>query len=673
MGVTNTVTGISNGSLPLNDVETSDLKKVSLEVLNAENAFLYSRLKNVNIASLDLSDSKIVVRRSYNVTIANGSFSSVLETDLNFSLEPFDEEDYNITYVASGNVEPLTNQKLNVTGRTISLTNLTEDGDAILTVTFQKVKASVKDKVFQRCSSLIVDGSSLSSSGLGATTLSDGLTYREHYGLRVQDDVISLNVPDVVQVLGIYESSSSDDPSLPRVYLEELNSSISNFINGERVIGETSGAVALVASNDGINSIEVVYINENRFALNETITSTETNISGDITALEIGDKNIKDNYSLDSGQRSEYYDYSRIVRKVNTEAPNKKIRVIFNNFTIDTSDIGDFVSADSYSMDRYQGDIPIVDGTRATDIVDLRPRVTGFDPTTATASPFEYNSREFAQSANSTTDIFAKDKAIVLSYNYFLPRIDKLYLTKEGTFVLNKGISSLAPKEPSSLDSALEIATIFLPAYVYNIKDIKFSLATHKRYTMKDISRLETRLSNVEYYSSLSLLETDTKNLTIRDPRTGLDKFKSGFFVDNFKSYNGGDIANPSYKASVDTASGILRPQHYTTSLDLILGSEAIIGIGTTSNPNADLRFANDLGNENVTRINDLVMLNYESVEYTKNEFATRVENVNPFNTPSWIGSIELNPSTDTWIETRRTERTDDIEGSFNTTMQSWC
>ena len=671
LGVTNTVTGISNGALPINDVETSDLKKVSLEVLNAENAFLYSRLKNVNIASLDLSDSKIVVRRSYNVTIANGSFSSVLETDLNFALEPFDEEDYNITYVASGNVEPLTNQKLNVTGRTISLTNLTEDGDAILTVTFQKVKASVKDKVFQRCSSLIVDGSSLSSSGLGATTLSDGLTFREHYGLRVQDDVISLNVPDVVQVLGIYESSSSDDPSLPRVYLDELNSSISNFINGERVIGETSGAVALVASNDGINSIEVVYINENRFALNETITSTETNISGDITALEIGDKNIRDNYSLDSGQRSEYYDYSRIVRKVNTEAPNKKIRVIFNNFTINTSDIGDFVSADSYSMDRYQGDIPIVDGTRATDIVDLRPRVTGFDPTTATASPFEYNSREFAQSANSTTDIFAKDKAIVLSYNYFLPRIDKLYLTKEGTFVLNKGISSLAPKEPSSLDSALEIATIFLPAYVYNIKDIKFSLATHKRYTMKDISRLETRLSNVEYYSSLSLLETDTKNLTIRDPRTGLDKFKSGFFVDNFKSYNGGDIANPSYKASVDTASGILRPQHYTTSLDLILGSEAIIGIGTTSNPNADLRFANDLGNENVTRINDLVMLNYESVEYTKNEFATRVENVNPFNTPSWIGSIELNPSTDTWIETRRTERTDDIEGSFNTTMQA--
>lgn len=216
----------------------------------------------------------------------------------------------------------------------------------------------------------------------------------------------------------------------------------------------------------------------------------------------------------------------------------------------------------------------------------------------------------------------------------------------------------------------MEVATIRLPAYLNNSKDAKITLAPHKRYTMKDISRLEDRISNVEYYTSLSLLESDTKNLMLRDTTTKLDRFKCGFFVDNFKSYNGGQIGNKDYKASVDVENGILRPSHYTTSLDLLLGSESIIGIGTQSNPSVDLNFVTDLSSPNIKRIGDVVCLNYKEVEYTKNQFATRSENVNPFNVINWIGSIQLNPSSDTWVDTRKTERTYDIQGSYSSTIQ---
>ena len=113
-----------------------------------------------------------------------------------------------------------------------------------------------------------------------------------------------------------------------------------------------------------------------------------------------------------------------------------------------------------------------------------------------------------------------------------------------------------------------------------------------------------------------------------------------------------------------------MRPTHYTTSIDLLLGSEAVIGIGQTSNPDADLRFVSDLSSPNIKRIGDIVCLDYSEVEYTKNVFATRSENVNPFNVINWIGSIQLNPSSDTWNETRKTERTYDIEGNYNTTIQ---
>ena len=86
---------------------------------------------------------------------------------------------------------------------------------------------------------------------------------------------------------------------------------------------------------------------------------------------------------------------------------------------------------------------------------------------------------------------------------------------------------------------------------------------------MVDIAQLEDRLTSVENYTALSLLETETKNLTIRDSQTGLDRFKSGFFVDNFRSVFGGGIGDQSYKCAVDTENGHLRPTHYTTAFDL--------------------------------------------------------------------------------------------------------
>lgn len=669
---TTTVSGICSGILPTSTITVNDLRKVSLEVKNQNDAFLYAKVGQNNISNLNLQNSSIIVKKSYTVSISSNGFTGVLETDQNLTLEPFDEEDYNLTYVSDGSVESLTSQKVSVLNRTITLSNLSKNGSAVLTVTYRKANLKTKKKSFNRCSSLIVDGSSFVSSGtnvsIGNTTLNDGLTYTQIYGLRVHDKVISLNTCDVVNILGVYESSTSSDPILPRVYFNSLTSSINNFIKGERLIGETSGAVASVVSNDGINSLEIVYLNENKFLISESIISDETKISGIVGSLLSGDKNIKNNFILDNGQRPDFYDYSRLIRKKEFIEPTRRIKIIFDHYTISSSDDGDFVSVDSYGFERYAKNVPSINGIRNTDIIDLRPRVSNYIKTTSSRSPFESSSRVFSNLNNSSNFIFSKDKTLFFSYSYYLPRIDKLFLTKDGSFILNKGVSSSAPKAPNPIDSALEIATIFYPPYLYNINDVKVSLATHKRYTMKDISRLDNRLSNVEYYTSLSLLETETKNLVIRDPKTNLDRFKCGFFVDNFKSALLGDISNPSYRSSIDTSLGVLRPQSYSTSIDLLLGSSGVTDISTPLN--LDLRYVTDLGSSNVTRSGDLVMLNYKDVLYTQNKFATRSENVNPFNTPSWIGTIELNPSSDTWIEPRRSSRTVDIEGNYSSTIE---
>ena len=51
----------------------------------------------------------------------------------------------------------------------------------------------------------------------------------------------------------------------------------------------------------------------------------------------------------------------------------------------------------------------------------------------------------------------------------------------------------------------------------------------------------------------------------------GLNRFKSGFFVDNFGSFLAQELSE-GVKNSIDPENGELRPSHYTTSIDLMTG-----------------------------------------------------------------------------------------------------
>ena len=664
---TTDVENVCSGALPSADTSVNDLFKVTLEVKNNSKAFLFSELTKPNVASVDTNGADILFKKSYTITVASNAFSGTLETDADLTLEPFDEEDYNLTFKTTGKTENLTNQKLTVSGRTVTLSGLdSASGAAVLTVTWKKVNVKPKAKVFKRVTTYTISKSNKTQSGTGLMKLNDGLTYDTAYGNRVQDQRLSLGACDVAEVLAVLESSSTTDAQFPLLELTNLNSNILNAIVGETIVGKTSGASAVFVATNGSNQVSFVSQNENSFEIGEEVIFEETQVAGVVQTFTPGDRDIRNNFEFDPGQRLDYVDFSALVRKEGTEAPTRRITVVYNNFVIDESDPGDFVTVNSYERKLYGSVIPFINGIPASDVIDLRPRVTS---TIAGKAPWEFEARVFNAGTSSSSHIVAKDKSFNLSYEYYLGRIDKLFLSKEGIFTLSQGVPSELPKLPNTIDNALEVATIAIPPYLFDTANVSLSLAKHKRYRMKDINVIENRLKNVEYYTSLSLLEVETSNMSLRDPQTNLERFKSGFFVDNFKSVTGGDVTSGNFRASIDAAAGRLRPQHYTTSIDLLLGSEAIVGAATSSNPSADYRFVEDLGDTNVKRIGDVVCLNYSDTIYLENNFATRIENVNPFAVVNWIGQVELNPGTDTWIETRRTTATYDIEGSFNSTM----
>ena len=201
---------------------------------------------------------------------------------------------------------------------------------------------------------------------------------------------------------------------------------------------------------------------------------------------------------MDKGQRDQFYDYSRIIRNKNTPEPKGPLLIVFDYYSVASNDTGDVFTVFSYDEERYTDDIPLIGDreVRATDTFDFRPRVSVYDPSSDTGSPFEFKHRDF--SGTSVIEYVKPDETDSATYEYYLPIVDRVYLNKFGDFVYEKGISSLDPKPPVKNDEVMQLGTIELPPYLYNTQNAALTLDDNRRFTMRDIGDIEDRVSNLE-------------------------------------------------------------------------------------------------------------------------------------------------------------------------------
>ena len=186
---------------------------------------------------------------------------------------------------------------------------------------------------------------------------------------------------------------------------------------------------------------------------------------------------------------------------------------------------------------------------------------------------------------------------------------------------------------------------LFIPAFTKDLKKIRVRSFDHRRYTMKDIGKINNRVTNLERITSLSLLEKDTQSAQILDA-DGFDRFKSGFLVDNFRGHKIGDVNHPDYKCSIDTEMGMLRPQTFQQFFDVSLNTST---------------------SKNYQKTGDLITLPYTTTNYVDQDKASRHINVNPYHVFAFIGNVKLSPETDIWNDS---ERLPDVrinrEGNFD-------
>ena len=336
-----------------------------------------------------------------------------------------------------------------------------------------------------------------------------------------------------------------------------------------------------------------------------------------VSVVDATGTNVTERFSLDNGQKDNYYDIGRIIPIPGSSPVSGSLTITFDYYT---HGAGDYFTVDSYPTADYGtiGSFSSAQGVvELRDCVDFRPRK---DDTGA----------NFTGTGASLSGSPDPSHAMSMYVKYYMPRIDKLYITKEGILETAIGVPSDNPKAPATPEDAMGLFDLKLKPYVFSTSDVVPTLIDNKRYTMRDIGKLDKRVKNLEYYTALSLLEQQAANTQLFDA-SNFSRTKNGFLVDGFRGHNVGDASHPDYACSIDKAAGTLRPKFDSRNINLV-------------------RKAADSGT--VVKNASLMTLPHTTAAYITQPYSSVAVNVNPYNVFSWSGSVTLSPESDEWKDT---------------------
>ena len=606
-----------------------------------------------------VSQTELTFRKQFIGTTSSAGVVS-FQAQANETFVDFAESDYTLSILTAGGGTGSQGDIVSISGNTAG------HNTATLTITDNTVLgSSAKVKVIATIKKTNVTQSTkttnLSKQLKVIATDADGA-----YGTRATDIDISLGRTDVYRIQAIYDSEdTSTDAVTPTLTVSDITGT---FERGERIKGNTSGARGrLVTTSSPLSFTQTFGEGSTQFEEGETVTGEFSGATAviDTDGITTGSRIITDNFKFDDGQRNNYYDISRLTRKKGIQAPTGRLLIIYDYLSHGS---GFFFSVDSYSSVSGQmeyDDIPTFIPTTAdpddpapasefplADCLDFRPTVENIAGTSetlttvdqVTGNSFDFFSRQYDGTGAIVTDTLKPNSTIVSDFEFYLPKIICLYLTEDGQFQAVESEPNEQPTYPAPLDNAMKLADFILPAYTFNPDEVDITYVDNSRYTMRDIGKLEQRIDNLEYYTALTLLENQTKNLEVLDTN-GLSRFKSGFVVDAFTGHNVGDQNNSDYNVSVDADKREMRPPTVEKSADLKL-----LLANTTEQTAAGFQ-----------KTNNLVTLPY-TVQTVLNNAYTIVDDTEDDGTTGVVPDLvyrsedfELNPDEDSWFETQTT------------------
>jgi hypothetical protein len=418
-----------------------------------------------------------------------------------------------------------------------------------------------------------------------------------------------------------YDSATKKTKTLTTNYVSQILSDVYPKSLGRADIASFKGVykstdiranyIGVWSSSTTYSASDVVLYGEKLF-----VSSSNSNTGNSPQASSSNWNELRDvtsRYTLNNGQTEFMYDHGTVTAK--TSADCGTVFVILDYYEHSSS--GEYISFDSYPNLTYSK-IPVVFINdieyNLKNYIDFRPRKSN-DATTILYDTYKIPSSDFT--------------GFNFDMSYYLGRIDKLVLTKEKKFQWLTGKSSYYNYvPPADLIDAMTLATIQFDPYTSTQSDVIVKYSKHRRYTMDDIGKLDTRIQNVEYYTSLNLVEKDVMSRNIIDNVTG-SRMKNGFVVDPFVGYGVMSLTDNYKNISLDLAQQLARPSFSTKYENVVV---------------------NNIGDLN--QQNDLISFPYTESQVTLQYVPTGVTNINPFDTISYTGNLMLSPQSDIWVDT---------------------
>lgn len=317
-------------------------------------------------------------------------------------------------------------------------------------------------------------------------------------------------------------------------------------------------------------------------------------------------------FYIDNGQKNDYYGHSHLVpmNSARLSVSNTSwLLVEFDSFTLSSPTDAGYFSINSYDVDFSNSTRAQLGNTGINiieipefrysngqyldlrDSIDFRPRVSNTAAITSTLGSASVNPANTI-AFNTSDKLFpVPDSDFNYTYEYFLPRVDRVVIDIDSNITVVEG-SPGAEGVPGAPINTMSLGIITVPPYPsipvipdgnqinlgakktgvsgpintratsYKIRNTVGQALYNlqpRRYTMQDIGKLERRIDDLEYYTQLSLLEKKTSDLVIPssiDP--ALNRFKNGFFVEQFQDYIQADTASSEFSSCIEQVNGTL-------------------------------------------------------------------------------------------------------------------
>jgi hypothetical protein len=367
---------------------------------------------------------------------------------------------------------------------------------------------------------------------------------------------------------------------------------------------------------------------------------------------------VTSRFTFDNGQRDSYYDFASITLNVGQPQIDGNLLVILDYYSTTGGDgyysVMSYLSPVSSSPEDY-AEIPSYVSSSSGNYYQLRDSLD-FRPSLINAqSSFiirTSSSGSGAAGAYIPVDLteFSSD------YEFYLGRFDKLVLSKDRLFEVVQGTPSVNPLLPIEPDGSLVIANLYHDPYTAYIPgeavgvlpNLSIERVKHKRWQMSDISALESRVNNIEYYTALNLLEKGASSLQIPDGN-GLNRFKNGILVDDFSSYAASDTALTDYYVTVNRRTKQMTAAQEVQNFPL-QSLSLVYNMGQL-----DSTSANNLGYKiSTSSSSNFFTLPYTTANVVTQRIASRTTNLNPFLVALNQGVVTLSPPMDNWVDTQR-------------------